>query len=224
MTLKWMPQDFIHGKSKFIWVQVMDWCLQEQAITWANVDPVFCHHLASLGLNELIVPPDDSGCWGVLPCWPARQPGTERAWWARWAWRHVSHRRERGNRRKRYTLIDIELFPPPPPSVLHILKLFNSLWPSDAIWWHRSVNINISSGNGLLPDGTKPLPEPMLTHHQRGSVAFFKEQFRWNCSRRQFKKWVWKLHTFNITSTSPRGQWVKLMRSDDKICNSNMLV
>ena len=23
----------------------------------------------------------------------------------------------------------------------------------------------IGSGNGQLPDGTKPLPEPMLTHH-----------------------------------------------------------
>ena len=26
--------------------------------------------------------------------------------------------------------------------------------------------------NGLLPDGTKPLPEPMLTHFQCVSVAF----------------------------------------------------
>ena len=25
---------------------------------------------------------------------------------------------------------------------------------------------NIGSGDGLLPDGTKPLPEPMLTYHQ----------------------------------------------------------
>ena len=25
--------------------------------------------------------------------------------------------------------------------------------------------VNIGSGNGLLPDGTKPLPEPMLTNH-----------------------------------------------------------
>ena len=31
---------------------------------------------------------------------------------------------------------------------------------------------NIGSGNGLLPDGTKPLPEPMLTYHQKGSMAF----------------------------------------------------
>ena len=26
--------------------------------------------------------------------------------------------------------------------------------------------VNLGSGNGLLPDGTKPLPEPMLTYHQ----------------------------------------------------------
>ena len=27
------------------------------------------------------------------------------------------------------------------------------------------VWVNIGSGNGLMPDGTKPLPEPMLTYH-----------------------------------------------------------
>ena len=26
--------------------------------------------------------------------------------------------------------------------------------------------VNIGSGNGLVPYGTKPLPEPMLTNHQ----------------------------------------------------------
>ena len=33
-----------------------------------------------------------------------------------------------------------------------------------AIWRHKSVNTD--SGNGLLPDGTKPLPEPVLTYHR----------------------------------------------------------
>ena len=28
------------------------------------------------------------------------------------------------------------------------------------------IRINIGSGNGLLPDGTKPLPEPMLTYRK----------------------------------------------------------
>ena len=37
--------------------------------------------------------------------------------------------------------------------------------------------VNIGSGNGLLSDVTKPLPEPMLTYHQRCSLAFTWEQF-----------------------------------------------
>ena len=41
-----------------------------------------------------------------------------------------------------------------------VLSVVNSLWPSDTIL------VNTGSGNGLLPDGTKPLPEPMLTYHQ----------------------------------------------------------
>ena len=32
--------------------------------------------------------------------------------------------------------------------------------------------INISSGNGLLPNGTKQLSVPMLTYRQLGPVAF----------------------------------------------------
>ena len=30
------------------------------------------------------------------------------------------------------------------------------------------VFVNIGSGNGLLPYGTKPLPEPMVTYQQYG--------------------------------------------------------
>ena len=37
--------------------------------------------------------------------------------------------------------------------------------------------VNTGSGNGSLPDGTKPLPEPMLTYHQRGSVGMAWEQY-----------------------------------------------
>ena len=32
--------------------------------------------------------------------------------------------------------------------------------------------VNISSANGLLPEGSKPLPEPMSAYHQSGSVTF----------------------------------------------------
>ena len=37
---------------------------------------------------------------------------------------------------------------------------YNSLWPSDMV---PQIWGNIGSGNGLLHDGTKPLPEPILT-------------------------------------------------------------
>ena len=46
----WMPENFTDDKSTL--VQVMAWCLQ--AITWANIDPDLCCHMASLGHNELI--------------------------------------------------------------------------------------------------------------------------------------------------------------------------
>ena len=39
---------------------------------------------------------------------------------------------------------------------------FTSLWRYMA----TETRVNIGSGNGLLPDGTKPLPEPMLTYYQ----------------------------------------------------------
>ena len=34
------------------------------------------------------------------------------------------------------------------------------------------ILVNTGSGNGLLPDGTKPLLEPMLTYHQYGPETF----------------------------------------------------
>ena len=51
-----------------------------------------------------------------------------------------------------------------------------------------------AAGNGLLPDGTKPLPEPRLTYHQWNPVAF-----NWSVSQEMHKisiirKYVTKLH------------------------------
>ena len=37
------------------------------------------------------------------------------------------------------------------------------------------ILVNIGSGNGLLPDGTKPLPEPMLTYRKYGPVTLSKD-------------------------------------------------
>ena len=38
------------------------------------------------------------------------------------------------------------------------------------------VGVNTGSDNGLLPDGNKPLPEPMLPHDRMLSVAFSRDQ------------------------------------------------
>ena len=40
--------------------------------------------------------------------------------------------------------------------------MLNSLAPSD-VHMARQIYVNIGSGNGLVPDGIKPSPEPMLT-------------------------------------------------------------
>ena len=44
------------------------------------------------------------------------------------------------------------------------LILINSVVHGETIWWPRSVEHWLS--NGLLPDITKPLTEPILRHHQ----------------------------------------------------------
>ena len=83
--------------------------------------------------------------------------------------------------------------------------LFNSLWPSDAIWRQRSE----STLAQVMADGTKPLPEPMLTYHQWGSLRFIWGQFHKRYLSHESLKWAWKLHTYFFFQKSPRGQWVK---------------
>ena len=67
--------------------------------------------------------------------------------------------------------------------------------------------VSIGSGNSWLPDNTKPLPEPMLTYHQYGSVALTQDQFHKSAqdinSENEFKE-----SNCKITSTSVRGHWV----------------
>ena len=70
--------------------------------------------------------------------------------------------------------------------------------------------VNIGSGNGLLPDGTKPLPEPMLTDHQWSPVTFIWGQFHKRCLNHQSLKSVRKLHIiFFIQISQYRDQWVE---------------
>ena len=51
IALRLMSLDLIDDKSTL--VQVMAWCRQQKAITWPNVGPDLCHHVAWLGHNEL---------------------------------------------------------------------------------------------------------------------------------------------------------------------------
>ena len=51
-----------------------------------------------------------------------------------------------------------------------------SIWPGNHIWRHIYMGQH-RLNNGLLPDGTKPLPESMLTYHQHGPVTFLQKQF-----------------------------------------------
>ena len=41
------------------------------------------------------------------------------------------------------------------------------------------ILVNTGLGNGLLPDGSKPLPKPVLTYQQ---VSFTYDQFYKKCS------------------------------------------
>ena len=59
--------------------------------------------------------------------------------------------------------------------------------------------VHIVLGNGLLPDSTKPLHEPMLIYHQRCSVAFTwigqdltESVFMLNRNREIVNHWPWQ--------------------------------
>ena len=63
--------------------------------------------------------------------------------------------------------------------------------------------VNIGSGNGLLPDSTKSLPEPMLTNHQWSPVTFISRQFHKRCLSHHSLKSIWKLHIKKFNSNFP---------------------
>ena len=48
-------------------------------------------------------------------------------------------------------------------STKRVKAWINSMWPSDAIWWHIS---GLTLAQVMAWCGTKPLLEPMLTYHQ----------------------------------------------------------
>ena len=70
------------------------------------------------------------------------------------------------------------------------------------------ILVNTDSGNGLVPDGTKPLLEPMLTYYQEGFVALIWGHYHKNIWRYQSVKI--DNYIFKITFGSPRGQCINI--------------
>ena len=76
--------------------------------------------------------------------------------------------------------------------------------------------VNIGSGDGLLPDGTNPLSEPMLTDNQRSPVTFILRQFYKSCLNYHavtkihlkitYLKFHSNQHFIQIKLTHPPGQ------------------
>ena len=62
--------------------------------------------------------------------------------------------------------------------------------------------VNTGSSNGLLPDGTKPLPEPMSTDHQWSPVTRILGQFYKRYLNNQSPKSICKLHIYNFIKNS----------------------
>ena len=65
-----------------------------------------------------------------------------------------------------------------------------------------------TSGNGLLPDGTKPLPEAMLTYHHTVQRHSSEGNFTINTSAINHWNYL-ENYLSKISFKSPRGQWVK---------------
>ena len=63
-------------------------------------------------------------------------------------------------------------------------------------WRHMATKVWVitRSGNDLLADSTKPLPQPVLTNHQSGLVPFIWWHYQEKIWRYQAVKQDWKSH------------------------------
>ena len=76
--------------------------------------------------------------------------------------------------------------------------------------WHPSYHIHMAT-QILMPDGTMPLPEPMVTNNQRDSLACTLQQFYMTYSSVQSVIRIRKLR-FEYFATSPKGQYTHLIQ------------
>ena len=73
--------------------------------------------------------------------------------------------------------------------ILWTPKCFNSLWPTDAIWWHRSLSSLARVNAHCLK--AQSLTELMLTYHQCDSLALTLGQCYGKCLRYSYKEWCY---------------------------------
>ena len=66
------------------------------------------------------------------------------------------------------------------------------IWPGKSEIW-----VNISSGNGLVPDGTKPLHELMLTYGQTVFCAIHPMSDSQEMIKISITEYAWKYHISN---------------------------
>ena len=74
----------------------------------------------------------------------------------------------------------------------------------------RWMSLGITEGKFTGPDSPKPLPEPILTKHPWGLMAFIREQFHWKCPRYLFLISVWKvlIQDYSHISLRPMSQLI----------------
>ena len=84
----------------------------------------------------------------------------------------------------------------------------NSLWPGDAIWWHRSVSTKAQVMAWCHQAPSHYLNQFWLFFKcvlQHSTENNFTVSTKVNIVYNEFEKYV-----FKITAMSPKGQWVKL--------------
>ena len=86
--------------------------------------------------------------------------------------------------------------------------LVTLLWYSDVMWW-QIWDIVIGWDNGLVPSGTKSLPEPMLTYNQW--ILWHWHELRLMLTNKHWVLWHW--HELRLMLTSQTGSvtltWAK---------------
>ena len=77
--------------------------------------------------------------------------------------------------------------------------------------------VNIASGNGLLPDSTKPLPKPMLTDHHWSPVIFIIRAISQEMPQPSITKIYLKITYLKFHSNFPgANEWIFV-----NTCSSN---